>query len=352
MKIALITGSAGLAGFEASRFFSQEMDAVLGIDADFRSVFFGKAASVNPNKQCLQRELPNYTHLDKDISQYEALAPVFQQYNQDIAVVIHTAAQPSHDWSAIDPLTDHSINASGTLNLLELTRQYCPDAVFVHISTSKVYGTYPNSLPLMTYADRLDLSPDHPDYNGINENTPVDQTMRTPFGTSKLAGDLAAQEYGHYFGLRTHIFRAGCITGSAHRGVEKHGFLAYLIKCAQNQSPYTIYGYQGKQVRDNIHAYDLARAFWQVYQDPGYGEVYNIGGGRANSCSVLEAIGLVKKALNTGLSYHVSPDARKADHAWYISDHTKFRTTYPEWRLSYDLENILQELASDPETTA
>jgi CDP-paratose 2-epimerase len=350
MKIALITGSAGLVGLEASQFFSDKMDAIVGVDADYRSRFFGEAHSVNPNKHWLEATIPNYSHFDRDVSRYEAVAPIFQQYTTDIQLVIHAAAQPSHDWSATDPLTDHAINATGTLNLLELTRQYCPEAVFLHTSTSKVYGTYPNSLPLKANNHRIDLPAKHPHFNGIDEAMPVDQTMRTPFGTSKLAADTAAQEYGHYFGLKTHIFRAGCITGSAHRSAEKHGFLAYLVKCARQQIPYTIYGYEGKQVRDNIHAYDLAKAFWESYQNPGRGEVYNIGGGRANSCSVLQAIELLRQQHNWELPHQLSKKAREGDHAWYITDFSKFKAAYPDWELSYGLREILHDLASERET--
>ncbi|MCB0395445.1 MAG: NAD-dependent epimerase/dehydratase family protein [Flavobacteriales bacterium] len=344
-KIAIVTGSAGLIGSEAVRFFSDKFDTIIGIDNDMRSYFFGKDASVKWNKEHLQAECENYIHNEVDIRSYEALEKIFSKYGSDIALVVHTAAQPSHDWAAKEPLTDFSINASATLNLLEVTRLHAPEAVFIFTSTNKVYGDTPNDLPLVELDKRWEISKEHPYYaNGIDEHMSIDQSKHSVFGASKVAADVMTQEYGKYFGMKTGVFRGGCLTGPRHTGAQLHGFLAYLMKCTITGTPYTIFGYKGKQVRDNIHSYDLVNMFWQFYKQPRPGEVYNAGGGRNSNCSMLEAIEICERLTGKKLSYSYSEDNRVGDHIWWISDVGKFKSHYPDWNWKYDLEAILSEM--------
>ncbi len=309
------------------------------------SVFFGEDASTNWNRHQLEQELGRrYRHYDIDIRDSQQVLSVFQEYNADIALVIHTAAQPSHDWAARDPQIDFTVNANGTLNLLEATRQYAPDAPFIFTSTNKVYGDTPNYLPLIEHDLRWEIEPEHTYANGIREDMSIDQTMHSLFGASKVAADILVQEYGRYFGLRTACFRGGCLTGPNHSGTQLHGFLAYLMKCTMTSVPYTVFGYQGKQVRDNIHSADLIRAFYEFFKAPRVGEVYNIGGGRASNCSMLEAIDLCQKITGKKLNWTYSEQNRAGDHIWWISDTSKFVQHYPDWQLQYDVPQILQEI--------
>jgi CDP-paratose 2-epimerase len=345
MSVAVITGSAGLIGSEAAVFFANLGFEIVGVDNDMRRVFFGDEASTMWNRDRLDREIgQRYLHVDLDIRDEAGIEKVFDHYSDEIAVVIHTAAQPSHDWAANDPMTDFSINATGSLNLLEATRKHCPDAPFIFTSTNKVYGDTPNRLPLQELETRWEIAPDHTYAGGIREDMSVDQCLHSLFGVSKVAADLMVQEYGRYFGLKTSIFRGGCLTGPHHSGTQLHGFLAYLMKCAATGTPYTVFGYKGKQVRDNIHSADLVSAFHHFFMKPRVGEVYNIGGGRYSNASMLEAIRICQELSGRELNWEYSGDNRIGDHMWWISDNGKFAGHYPEWRQQYDIESILREI--------
>lgn len=345
MKVALITGSAGLVGSEAVAFFAGKFDLVVGIDNNYRQVLFGKDASTEWSKRRLEESVPNYEHHAIDIRDFGSLEKVFKQYNADVKLVVHTAAQPSHDWAVKEPLTDFTINANGTVNLLELTRLNCPKAVFILTSTNKVYGDNPNYLPLVELETRWEIDASHPYFaQGIDEGLSVDQTKHSLFGASKLAGDVAAQEYGKYFGMNVGIFRGGCLTGPNHSGTQLHGFLSYLMKCAITGDQYTVFGYKGKQVRDNIHSYDLVNMFWHFYLNPRQGEVYNAGGGRHSNCSMQEAISMSGEIAGKKMNYSYSEDNRVGDHIWWISDVTKFKQHYPDWTWKYDLQDILVQI--------
>jgi len=345
MAIAIVTGSAGLIGSEASRFFAEVGMDVVGIDNDMRRRFFGDEASTEWQRRRLEADLGRlYRHADLDIRDNAAIQELFSAYGSDVELVIHAAAQPSHDWAAGDPQTDFTVNANGTLNLLEATRNWAPDAVFIYTSTNKVYGDTPNRLPLIEQATRFEIAPGHVYENGISEDMSIDQSLHSLFGASKAAADLLAQEYGRYFGLKTVTFRGGCLTGPNHSGAQLHGFLAYLMKCAATRVPYTVFGYKGKQVRDNIHSSDLIRAFAEVFRSPRAGEVYNMGGGRTSNCSMLEAIALCEEIAGRTLAYTLSDEARRGDHIWYISDLRRFQDHYPGWQLRYDVPAILKEI--------
>ncbi len=344
MNIALITGSSGLIGSEAAAYFADQGFHIAGIDNDMRKYFFGREASTAWNKELLQQRIKNYRHYDLDIRNQEGLERIFAQYNKDIQLIIHTAAQPSHDWAAREPLTDFTVNANGTLNLLELTRRHCPEAVFIFTSTNKVYGDMPNALPLIEQQTRWELPQAHPFYQGIDESMSIDQSTHSLFGASKAAADILVQEYGRYFGMKTVSFRGGCLTGPNHSGAMLHGFLAYLMKCCVTGESYTVFGYKGKQVRDNIHSLDLITAFDHFYQNPRGGEVYNIGGGRKNNCSMLEAIAMCEKIAGKKLNYTYADKNRVGDHMWYISGLAKFQRHYPAWRQKYTLEDTLQQI--------
>jgi CDP-paratose 2-epimerase len=345
MKIALVTGSAGLIGAESVRFFSNKGFDIVGIDNDMRRVFFGDEASTEWSRKRLESEIKNYVHYSEDIRDKIAMENIFRKYGKDIEVIIHTAAQPSHDWAAKDPFTDFTVNANGTLTLLEMTRKYCPDAVFIFTSTNKVYGDQPNSLPLIELETRWEVDESHPYYkNGIDESMSVDQTKHSLFGASKLAADVLVQEYGRYFNMKTACFRGGCLTGPGHSSTELHGFLAYLMKCNVTGKPYTIFGYKGKQVRDNIHSYDLVNAFWHFYRKPRTGEVYNIGGGRHSNCSMIEAISMCEEITGRKLNYSYNETNRIGDHIWWISDVTKFKSHYPGWKYTYNINDIMTEI--------
>jgi CDP-paratose 2-epimerase len=345
MNIVMITGSAGLIGSESVKFFSSHFDLIVGIDNNLREYFFGSEGSTEWNRAYLERTVPNYTHHDIDIRDISALEKIFKEYSSDIICILHTAAQPSHDWAAKEPFTDFSVNANGTLNLLELTRIHCPEAVFIFTSTNKVYGDTPNYLPLVELETRWEISESHPYYkHGIDEQMSIDHTKHSLFGASKIAADVLVQEYGRYFGMKTGVFRGGCLTGPNHSAVQLHGFLSYLMKCAMTGEPYTIFGYKGKQVRDNIHSYDLVNMFWHFYQHPRQGEVYNAGGGRFSNCSILEAITLCEEIAEKKMNYSYSETNRIGDHIWWVSDLSKFKAHYPAWNWQYDLRDTLIQI--------
>lgn len=348
MNIALVTGSAGLIGSESVAFFADKFDVVIGVDNNLRQYFFGADGNTEWNRNRLQDAYPNYRHYSADIREVEGengLRRIFEKYATDIKLIVHAAAQPSHDWAAREPFTDFSVNANGTLNLLEMTRQYCPESVFIFTSTNKVYGDNPNYLPLVEGETRWEIAEDHPYFaNGIDENLSIDHTKHSLFGASKVAADVLVQEYGRYFGMKTGVFRGGCLTGPNHSGAQLHGFLSYLMKCAITGNPYTIFGYKGKQVRDNIHSWDLVNMFWHYYQDPKPGEVYNAGGGRFANCSMLEAIALCEEITGNKMNYSYSETNRIGDHIWYVSDLTKFKAHYPDWHWKYDLTETLSQI--------
>lgn len=345
MAIAIVTGAAGLIGSESVEFFAEQGFEVVGIDNDMRSYFFGESASTRWNQQRLQDNLAKlYTHYNTDIRDTDGINAIFATYSADIKVVIHTAAQPSHDWAAKEPHTDFTVNANGTLTLLEATRQHCPDAIFIFTSTNKVYGDTPNYLPLIEHEKRWEIDSSHTYYNGIREDMSIDQNLHSLFGVSKVAADTMVQEYGRYFGMKTASFRGGCLTGPRHSGAQLHGFLAYLMKCTATGTPYTIFGYKGKQVRDNIHSLDLVRAFYYFFQAPRIAEVYNIGGGRFSNCSMLEAIEICENITGNKLNWAYSENNRIGDHIWWISDNSKFQGHYPDWQLKHDIRAILQEM--------
>lgn len=348
MKTVIVTGASGLVGSEAVNFFCLKGFRVIGIDNDLRKQFFGEEASTAWNSRRLSALYPDhYLYIEADIRSREAMGRIFDTYSTEIELIIHAAAQPSHDWAAKDPRLDFSINATGTLELLEHTRQYCPKAVFIFCSTNKVYGDAPNRLPLVEKALRWEIEAGHVYEKGIDENLSIDQSMHSLFGASKVAADLLVQEYGRYFGMYTASFRGGCLTGPKHSGAQLHGFLSYLMKCTMTEIPYTVFGYQGKQVRDNIHSQDLINAFYAFYCNPRKGEVYNIGGSRFSNCSMLEAIAICESITGKKLQWTYQEQHRKGDHIWWISDIRKFQEHYPEWQLQFSIEDILQQIQEE-----
>ncbi|MDD2479323.1 MAG: NAD-dependent epimerase/dehydratase family protein [Victivallaceae bacterium] len=345
MNTVIITGANGLIGSEAVRFFADLDFNIIGIDNDLRKYFFGAEASTRHVENELKDEFSNYQSLDIDIRDFDALKKVFSEYNSEIKLIIHTAAQPSHDWAAREPFTDFSVNANGTLNMLEATRLYCPEAAFIFTSTNKVYGDNPNSLPLEELETRWEIKSDHPYYaNGIDENMSIDHCKHSIFGASKVAADIMVQEYGRYFGMKTGLIRGGCLTGPRHAGAELHGFLAYLMKCAVTGREYNIFGYKGKQVRDNIHCADLINAFYHFYLNPRCGEAYNMGGGRFSNCSMHEAIEICERITGKPMKVKYQETNRVGDHIWWISDISKFQSHYPDWQLTRGIEDILSEI--------
>ena len=345
MSVVLVTGSAGLIGAETVRRFASEGHLVAGIDNDMRAYFFGAEGSTKWAADTLRREFDNYRHHSVDIRDFDALDRVFQEYAGEIALIVHTAAQPSHDWAAREPLTDFGVNALGTLNVLELTRKHCPEAPLIFTSTNKVYGDTPNYLPLVENESRWEVEPSHPyAEHGIDETMSIDQCKHSVFGASKVAADVMVQEYGRYFGMKTVVFRGGCLTGPGHSGAELHGFLSYLMKCAITGREYRVFGYKGKQVRDNIHSSDLVEAFWQFFNAPRCGEVYNMGGSRFSNCSMKEAIAACEQIAGKKMNYTYVEDNRIGDHIWWISDVRRFQAHYPEWRYQYDIQRILEEI--------
>jgi CDP-paratose 2-epimerase len=345
MSVAIVTGASGLVGSESVRTLDALGLDVLGIDNDMRRYFFGTEASTQPVADQLRVTCRRFRPDTTDIRDHVAVDRLFGRYGRAISLVIHTAAQPSHDWAAQEPLTDFSINATGTLHVLEATRRHCPEAVFIFTSTNKVYGDTPNRLPLREEETRWELPPDHPFFaHGIDESMSIDHSKHSLFGTSKLAADLLVQEYGRYFGMRTGIFRSGCVSGARHAGAEQHGFLAYLMKCAVTGRTYRVCGYKGKQVRDNIHSADLVDAFMHFFRAPRSAEVYNIGGGRDSHCSLMEAAALCEKLAGRPLARTYLDTPRSGDHIWWISNTRRFRSHYPGWRVTRDVSYILNEL--------
>ena len=345
MPIVIITGSGGLVGSESVVHFAQAGWTVVGIENDMRAHFFGPQASTAAMSAQLVKRFPDELIASAlDIRDTEGIDRTFAKHAGEIELVVHTAAQPSHDWAAKEPQTDFAVNANGTLNLLEATRRHCPDAPFVFCSTNKVYGDRPNALPLQESALRLELPAEHRWYGGIDTTMSIDMSTHSLFGVSKAAADLLVQEYGRYFHMPTVCFRGGCLTGPNHAGTQLHGFLSYLMRCTITGEPYTVFGYRGKQVRDNIHSADLVAAFEAFARAPRQAAVYNLGGGRESNCSMLEAIGLCEQICDRKLRWTLSDEARVGDHRWWISDVTDFKRDFPDWRLRYGISDILREI--------
>jgi CDP-paratose 2-epimerase len=342
MKI-LVTGSSGLIGSEAVEHFDRQGHAVIGVDNNMRREFFGPPGDTRWNLSRLQHSTKNFTHHDVDIRDRDRISSLFRENRFDR--IIHCAAQPSHDKAGEIPLVDFDVNAGGTLNLLEAARQFCPEAVFLFMSTNKVYGDAPNELPLNELSTRYDYA-EPGDYEGISESCRIDRCLHSIFGASKVAADVMAQEYGRYFGLPVGIFRGGCLTGPNHTGVELHGFLSYLVKVAFTGQTYNLFGYKGKQVRDNIHSHDVIAAMEAFAKNPRPGEVYNLGGGRANSVSVLEAIARIEELTGKKINWVYREQARKGDHICYISDLRKLESHFPGWRITRSLDDILNEMVA------
>ena len=344
MSIIIITGSTGLVGSEAVNFFCDKGFDVIGIDNNLRKFFFGKDGSTIWVKNKLLKRNKNFKNLNVDIRNYEKLKKIFKKYSRNISLIIHCAAQPSHDYGKNYPVIDFNVNATGTLNLLELTKKYCPNSPFIFMSTNKVYGDNPNKLKLIEKNNRWELSKKNKYFKGIDENFSIDRCTHSFFGVSKTYADLIVQEYGKNVGLKTACFRAGCITGPNHSGAKLHGFLSYLVKSSLSKKKYSIIGYKGKQVRDNLHSFDLVNCFWEFYKKPKNGEVYNIGGGRYSNCSVIEALNLVEKLTNIKIQKQIIKTPRVGDHIWYISNLSKFKKHYPKWKQKYNTKKILEEL--------
>jgi CDP-paratose 2-epimerase len=345
VSVAVITGSTGLVGSEAASYFGDLGMEVVGIDNDMRKVFFGSDASTNWNRERLEGSLGRrYSHHPVDIRDRGQVDEIFGRHGKAIELVIHAAAQPSHDWAAKEPVTDFDINAVGTLNVLEAARAHAPDAVFIFTSTNKVYGDLPNSLPYTELETRWEIDPDHTYAEGIREDMSIDRCLHSLFGASKVAADVLVQEYGRYFGMATACFRGGTLTGPYHSAAELHGFLAYVMRCAMTGTPYTVFGHKGKQVRDAIHSLDLVRAFEAFFRNPRVAEVYNIGGGRFSNASVLEAISLSEEIAGEKIEWNYRDESRVGDHIWWIGDNGRFQSHYPEWNLEYDVGRILEEI--------
>ena len=344
MSVVLITGSCGLVGSESVKFFTSKGFDVIGIDNNFRQKFFGKDGDTRWIKNNLIKLYKNYTHKNIDIRNYLALEKIYRKYKNSIKLIIHSAAQPSHDWAKKKPFIDFNINALGTLNLLNLTKKYSHNASFIFLSTNKVYGDNPNLLPLKELNSRWEISKKSKYFNGIDETMSIDNCIHSFFGASKSYADLIVQEYGKNDGLKTVCFRAGCITGPNHSGAELHGFLSYLVKSSMQKKKYTIYGYKGKQVRDNIHSEDLVNCFWNFFKKPRIGEAYNIGGGRKSNCSIIEAINYVELLTNINVKKTYKKENRVGDHIWYISNTKKFRNHFPNWKQKYGTNEIIEEL--------
>jgi CDP-paratose 2-epimerase len=345
MSVAIITGAGGLVGGDAVRLFAERGFDVVGVDNDMRSTFFGAEASTAWQVRDLAADLRRYTHCPDDVRDVTAMDALFARHGAATKVIIHCAAQPSHDWAARDPFTDFTVNANGTLTLLEMARKHCPEAVFIFVSTNKVYGDQPNSLPLIELETRFELDASHPwAEHGFDETMSIDQCLHSLFGASKVAADVLVQEYGRYFGMNTACFRGGCLTGGGHSPTQLHGFLAYLMKCAVTVTPYTVFGYKGKQVRDNIHSKDLVEAFWSFFQRPVPGSVFNMGGSRHSNCSMMEAIMIAERLTGRPMNVTYQDANRVGDHMWWVSDVRKFQTLYPEWRYRYDVPAIMEDI--------
>ena len=347
IKTVLITGSSGLIGSEAVEHYDQLGCEVHGIDNNMRRVFFGQQGDTYWNLEHLLETMGHFTHHEMDIRDRAAVFALFARHPFDL--VIHAAAQPSHDYASQIPLDDFDINAVGTLNMLEATRRYCPQAVFIFMSTNKVYGDVPNEMKLVELPTRWEYANPN-DYDGITETCRIDQCLHSIFGASKAAADLMTQEYGRYFGLRTGIFRGGCLTGRRHSGVQLHGFLSYLVKVAAHDEAYTVFGYQGKQVRDQIHSADVIAAFEAFAADPRPGEVYNLGGGRGNSASILECFAMLEQRLGRPVRWSYRDEARRGDHICYITNHKKLQSHYPQWQITRSLDRIIDEMLKATKT--
>ncbi len=344
VKKILVTGSSGLIGSEAVEHFDRQGHQVVGVDNNMRRVFFGEPGDTTWNLERLRNVTRNFTHYNVDIRDRIALEELFRAHTFDL--IVHCAAQPSHDKARDIPILDFEVNALGTVNLLEATRLHCPQAVFVFLSTNKVYGDAPNEVPLKELETRWEYSRPE-DRDGIGENCRIDRTLHSLFGASKASADLMAQEYGRYFGMKVGVFRGGCLTGPSHSGVELHGFLSYLVKVALSGGTYTVFGYKGKQVRDNIHSHDVVRAIEEFAANPRPGEVYNLGGGRQNSVSMLEAIAKIEQMSGKKLNWKYVEENRKGDHICYISNLAKFRSHYPNWSITIGLDEILRQIIAD-----
>lgn len=348
MSIALITGSAGLIGSSAVRFFAKQGMKVVGIDNDMRKFFFGRESSTEWSSNTLREEIDTYVHKDIDVRDQNGIERIFQEYGKDITLVLHAAAQPSDAWAAKDPFTDFSINANGTLVLLEMTRRYSPGAVFVFTSTNKVYGNAPNKLPIVEHERRLEVASEHAYYrDGIDERIGIDQTRHSLFGCSKVAADELVQDYGRQFDIKSAVFRIGSVSGPHQSPAMLHGFLGYLTYCALTDTPYTILGHGGKQVRDVLHVQDLISAFNEFYQTPRVAEVYNMGGGRDSSCSILEAISLVEELTGKSMNISLDDAPRVGDLKWWITNNKKFQGHYPTWKVTRNLSDITKGITND-----
>jgi len=347
MSLVIITGSSGLVGSESVNFFCDKGFDVVGIDNNLRKIFFGKDGSTLWVKKNLQLKNKKFKHLNLDIRNYDGLERVFKKYKSKISLIIHCAAQPSHDYGKKFPFLDFHVNATGTLNLLELTKKFCPEAPFIFMSTNKVYGDSPNKLKIYEKKTRWELKNNHKYFKGINENFSIDNSTHSFFGVSKTYADLIVQEYGKNVGLKTVCFRGGCITGPNHSGAKLHGFLSFLVKASLATKKYSLIGYKGKQVRDNLHSHDLVKCFWEFYKKPRYGEVYNVGGGRFSNCSIIEALDIVEKLCNIKIKRQLLRTPRVGDHIWYISNISKFKKHYPNWKQKYNTKKIIEELISN-----
>tara|TARA_B100000989_G_scaffold297339_1_gene282875 strand:- start:76 stop:1125 length:1050 start_codon:yes stop_codon:yes gene_type:complete len=344
MSVVLITGSTGLVGSEAVKFFCEKGFDVVGIDNNLRKFFFGKDGSTSWVKNRLIKNYKNFRNYETDIRNLNKLNKIFNRYKKNISILIHCAAQPSHDYGKNYPIIDFNVNATGTLNLLELTKKYCPNACFIFMSTNKVYGDNPNRLKIYEKTTRWELKQKDKYFKGISESFPIDDCTHSFFGVSKTYADLIVQEYGKNVGLKTVCFRGGCITGPNHSGAKLHGFLSYLVKLSLAKKKYSLIGYKGKQVRDNLHSYDLVNGFWEFYKKPSKGEIYNIGGGRYSNCSIIEALNIVEEIKGFKIKREIIKNPRVGDHIWYISNTSKFKKHYPNWKQRYDTKKIIEEL--------
>ena len=344
MSVVLITGSTGLVGSEAVKFFCEKGFDVVGVDNNLRKFFFGKDGSTTWVKNRLIKNYKNFRNYETDIRNLNKLKKIFNKYKKNISILIHCAAQPSHDYGKNNPIIDFNVNATGTLNLLELTKKYCPNACFIFMSTNKVYGDNPNRLKIYEKTTRWELKQKDKYFKGITESFPIDDCTHSFFGVSKTYAHLIVQEYGKNVGLKTVCFRGGCITGPNHSGAKLHGFLSYLVKLSLAKKKYSLIGYKGKQVRDNLHSYDLVNGFWEFYKKPSKGEIYNIGGGRYSNCSIIEALNIVEEIKGFKIRREIIKNPRVGDHIWYISNTSKFKKHYPNWKQRYDTKKIIEEL--------
>ncbi len=347
MSIVLITGSSGLVGSESVNFFSKKGFDVIGIDNNLRKFFFGNEGSTTHVKNELLKKNKKFKHHNIDIRNYKGLEKIFRKYKKNISLIIHCAAQPSHDYGKNFPLLDFNVNATGTLNLLELTKVYCPLAPFIFMSTNKVYGDNPNKLKIIEKGKRWELKKNDKYFKGIDENFSIDDCTHSFFGVSKTYADLIVQEYGKNVGLKTVCFRGGCLTGPNHSGAKLHGFLSYLVKISLAKKKYSLIGYKGKQVRDNLHSYDLVNSFWEYFKKPTSGEVYNMGGGRYSNCSIIEALDMVENIENIQIKREILKKPRVGDHVWYVSDLRKFKKHYPNWKQKYNTKKIIEDLLNN-----